>query len=516
MLEAAGAGAYEPHAPSSLEGGEELDSDLDGEVCLEDMALDEPSAPPPPLGRACAGLSEDVRASAALSRAALSRHLSDHALSEQAVMSTSGRAALARAQGARLKRAASRQEVYVPYEDVEAGLASERRSLEAVHASSLPDLRAGVSTPSCLPGGDALPEENTTPPEEDPHVPAPSARAPSALPRDELQRDAHMAPSHVGAEAPPELVRADSSAHDFSTWSQGRYRGRNSCEGEGDGGRGGGGGVGGGGGEGGGGGGEGGGGGGEDGGGGGEGGGGQSGGGMPPPSRSSSSDRTTSSMSRLRRLGATVRGSASMRTSGCGQPPPVPSSLPDLRAGVSTPSCLPGGDALPEENTTPPEEDPHVPAPSARAPSALPRDELQRDAHMAPSHVGAEAPPELVRADSSAHDFSTWSQGRYRGRNSCEGEGDGGRGGGGGVGGGGGEGGGGGGEGGGGGGEDGGGGGEGGGGQSGGGMPPPSRSSSSDRTTSSMSRLRRLGATVRGSASMRTSGCGQPPPVPTG
>ena len=303
MLEAAGAGAYEPHAPSSLEGGEELDSDLDGEVCLEDMALDEPSAPPPPLGRACAGLSEDVRASAALSRAALSRHLSDHALSEQAVMSTSGRAALARAQGARLKRAASRQEVYVPYEDVEAGLASERRSLEAVHASSLPDLRAGVSTPSCLPGGDALPEENTTPPEEDPHVPAPSARAPSALPRDELQRDAHMAPSHVGAEAPPELVRADSSAHDFSTWSQGRYRGRNSCEGEGDGGRGGGGGVGGGG---------------------GEGGGGQSGGGMPPPSRSSSSDRTTSSMSRLRRLGATVRGSASMRTSGCGQPPPVP------------------------------------------------------------------------------------------------------------------------------------------------------------------------------------------------
>ena len=182
MLEAAGAGAYEPHAPSSLEGGEELDSDLDGEVCLEDMALDEPSAPPPPLGRACAGLSEDVRASAALSRAALSRHLSDHALSEQAVMSTSGRAALARAQGARLKRAASRQEVYVPYEDVEAGLASERRSLEAVHASSLPDLRAGVSTPSCLPGGDALPEENTTPPEEDPHVPPPPSPPPPPTP----------------------------------------------------------------------------------------------------------------------------------------------------------------------------------------------------------------------------------------------------------------------------------------------------------------------------------------------
>ena len=342
-LEVDGAGGYEPHAPSSRAGGE-----LDG-----DVALAEPKAPERPMGRASAGLSEEVRASAAL-HAALSRHLN-----EPAMTSATGQAALARAQGARLKRADSRAALR---KDMEVGLPGQRGGVEGLEGSTLPGL-SGVCTPS-LPGGGTLPG-GSTPPEEDPHTaPAPSARAPGALPRNELQHDARthdtslrdaappstlaarVAPGRVapGCVAPgvlPELMR-ESSTHDFSTWSQGR----NSCEGKGGGGGGGGEGGGGasdedggggggngyemhemhkmhesGGGEGGG---------GSSGGGGGGGGGGcgsgsGSGGDMPPsPSNRSSDDWSISNLLGLRRMGATVRGPASMLRPGTGSPPVLP------------------------------------------------------------------------------------------------------------------------------------------------------------------------------------------------
>ena len=145
-------GACEPHVPSSRAGGE-----LGG-----DVALAEPSAPRPSLGRASAGLSEDVRASAALSRQ----------LNKLAMISATGRAALARAQGARLKRADSRAALR---RDVEAGLQDQRRDVESLQGITLPSL-SGVSTHP-VPGGGALPG-GSTPTEEDPHTaPAPSARA---------------------------------------------------------------------------------------------------------------------------------------------------------------------------------------------------------------------------------------------------------------------------------------------------------------------------------------------------
>ena len=340
-LEVDGAGGFEPHAPSSRAGGE-----LDG-----DVALAEPKAPERPMGRASAGagLSEEVRASAAL-HTALSRHL------KPAMISATGRAALARAQGARLKRADSRAALR---KDMEAGLPGQRGGVEGLEGSALPGL-SGVCTPSTpsLPGGGALPG-GSTPPEEDPHTaPAPSARAPGAPPRNELQHDARThdnslrdaappstlaAPGRVAPGVLPELMR-DSSTHDFSTWSQGR----NSREGKGGGGGGGdeggggasdedgsggggngcemhemhemhrmhesGGGEGGGGSSGGGG-----------GGGGGCGSGSESGGDMPPsPSNRSSDDWSISNLLGLRRMGATVRRPASTLRPGTGSPPVLP------------------------------------------------------------------------------------------------------------------------------------------------------------------------------------------------
>lgn len=160
-------GACEPHVPSSRAGGE-----LGG-----DVALAEPSAPRPSLGRASAGLSEDVRASAALSRQ----------LNKPAMISATGRAALARAQGARLKRADSRAALR---RDVEAGLQGQSARGETWRACRGSPSQAclGLAHTPCL---EEAPSLKGAPPQKRTHT-LPQRRQRALLEGAPLRRRTHM------------------------------------------------------------------------------------------------------------------------------------------------------------------------------------------------------------------------------------------------------------------------------------------------------------------------------------